>query len=107
MRSFSFSLAGQADFAPTPPNAHPPSQPLPGQSVAPRRRRLEDAVEDLFYTALERGDLAAAEDLVGVIESIRDRTSLLLKTDRGSTRMTIERARRELASRRRRRPGRI
>jgi hypothetical protein len=67
------------------------------------RRRLEDAVEDVFRAALQRGDLASAEDLLGVMENMHARARLRFKAERHGTAQMIERARKELESRKARR----
>ena len=105
MRRFSFGIRGLANLsqlgqnnqeAPASP-AHQPPNPL--------RRRLEDAVEDLFHTALRRGDLASAEDLLCVMENIHARARVRSQSGRKSTALMLARARNELASRKaRRRP---
>jgi hypothetical protein len=70
------------------------------------RRRLEDAVEDVFRAALQRGDLASAEDLLCVMESMHARARVRFQSPRHGTALMIERARKELESRKaRRRPG--
>jgi hypothetical protein len=67
------------------------------------RRRLEDAVEDVFRVALQRGDLASAEDLLGVMESMHARARIRFNVPRLGTAQMIERARKELESRKARR----
>jgi hypothetical protein len=67
------------------------------------RRRLEDAVEDIFYSALQRGDLASAEDLLGVIENMHARARVRFQSERRGTAQMIEQCRKELESRRARR----
>jgi hypothetical protein len=67
------------------------------------RRRLEDAVEDIFYAALQRGDLAAAEDLLGVMENMQARAKIRFHAERRGTAMMLDRCRKELDSRRHRR----
>lgn len=60
------------------------------------RRRLEDAVEDLFYAALKRGDLASAADLLGVMENMQAKARVRLQAEREGTALMIARARDEL-----------
>lgn len=67
------------------------------------RRRLEDAVEDIFHTALQRGDFASAEDLLGVMENMQARARVRYRAERQGTLETIERCRKELETRRSRR----
>jgi hypothetical protein len=67
------------------------------------RRRLEDAVEDVFRAAMQRGDLAAAEELLGVIENMHARAKVRFNAERGGTTQMIERSRRELEARKIRR----
>jgi hypothetical protein len=67
------------------------------------RRRLEDSVEDIFHVALQRGDLASAEDLLGVMENMQARAKVRYNSDRRGTAMMIERCRTELAERKSRR----
>ena len=83
---------------PTGCNSHPPYQV---QNWL--RRRLEDAVEDVFRAALHRGDLASAEDLLGVMESMHVRARVRFQAERKGTVAMLERARKELASRKSRR----
>jgi hypothetical protein len=72
----------------------------------PLRQRLEDAVEDAFCAALERDDLACAQDLLGVLESIHARGRIRFRATRQGTPLMIDRARNRLASRKARlRPG--
>ncbi|MGA3401776.1 MAG: hypothetical protein ABSC95_21395 [Acetobacteraceae bacterium] len=108
MRQFSFSIGGSANLMPpTEKNLAAPSAP-PYQVQNPLRRRLEDAVEDVFHAALVRGDIASAEDLLGVMESIEVRGRLRFQSERKGTSVMIGRARNELASckaRRRSRTG--
>jgi len=82
-----------------------PSLP-PDHVSSPLRRRLEDAVEDVFHAALRRGDLASAEDLLGVMENIHTRGRLRFQIERKGTTLMIDRAHNELAARKtRRRPS--
>jgi hypothetical protein len=67
------------------------------------RRRLEDTVEDVFRAALQRGDLASAEDLLGVMENMHARARVRFHAERRGTALMIERARRELETRKTRR----
>jgi hypothetical protein len=82
--------------------------PPPHQVQTWLRRRLEDTVEDVFRAALQRGDLASAEDLLGVLESMHARARVRFRSERRGTALMIDRARKELESRkarRRRGPG--
>ena len=67
------------------------------------RRRLEDAVEDIFHAAIQRGDLASAEDLLGVMENMHARARVRFQTERRGTALMIEQCRKELEGRRARR----
>jgi len=67
------------------------------------RRRLEDAVEDVFRAALQRGDLASAGELLGVMESMHARARVRFGAERKGTAMMIDRARKELEARKARR----
>lgn len=73
------------------------------QMQASPRRRLEDAVEDIFHVALQRGDLASAEDLLGVMENMQARARVRFHAERRGTALMIERCRKELEVRRTRR----
>jgi hypothetical protein len=84
---------GQADLG------HPP----PYQVQNWLRRRLEDTVEDVFRAALQRGDLASAEDLLGVLENMHARARVRFRAERLGTALMIERARKELETRKTRR----
>jgi hypothetical protein len=66
------------------------------------RRLLEDAVEDVFHTALARGDLGSAEDLLGVMECIQAAGRLRFRAERIDTRPMFDCARNQLWSRRER-----
>lgn len=106
MRQFSFSIDGSAHFAPPAQNNREALPPPPFQGRNPLRRRLEDAVEDVFHAAVMRGDLASAEDLLGVMENIQVRGRLRFRSERKGSPLMIDRARNDLAARKtRRRPG--
>lgn len=77
--------------------------PSPYQVQNWLRRRLEDTVEDVFRSALQRGDLAAAEDLLHVIENMQARGHARYRAQRRGTAQMIERCRRELEARKIRR----
>jgi hypothetical protein len=100
-RSMSFGIGGNARFSPPGEDrlGHGPSNQVQGWM----RRRLEDAVEDVFRTALQRGDLAAAEDLLGVMENMHARAKVRYQAERRGAAITIERGRKELESRKARR----
>lgn len=106
MRQFSFSIEGSVNLMPpTEINLEARSPPL-YQAQNALRRRLEDAVEDVFHAALVRGDLASADDLLSVMENIQVRGRLRFRSERKGTPLMIDRARNELASRKaRRRPS--
>jgi len=78
-------------------------QPPPYQVQNWLRRRLEDTVEDVFRAALQRGDLASAEDLLGVMENMHARARVRFHAERRGTALMIERARKELEARKTRR----
>jgi hypothetical protein len=86
-------------------------KPQFAHSVGPRRmqswlrRRLEDAVEDVFRLALQRGDIESAEDLLGVLESMHARAQGRYRRNRSSSLLTIGRARTELELRKARGKG--
>lgn len=80
-----------------------PRHPRPPQMQSWLRRRLEDAVEDLFHVALQRGDLASAADLLAVMENMQARARVRFNTERRGTALMIERCRKELDGRRARR----
>ena len=100
MRPFSFSIDRSANFRPRPDSGVGPTSVAAYARSDPRRRRLEDAVEDVFHAALRHGDLASAEELLGVIEGMATRHRLGFRGERRSTRAMIERARGEMAARR-------
>ena len=80
-----------------------PAAPPPYQVQHWLRRRLEDTVEDVFRAALQRGDLASAEDLLGVLENMHARARVRFHAERRGTAQMIERARKELDARKTRR----
>jgi hypothetical protein len=88
-----FGEKGQAEAGPRPPY----------QVQNWLRRRLEDTVEDVFRAALQRGDLASAEDLLGVLEKMQARARVRFHTERRGTALMIERAHKELETRKTRR----
>jgi hypothetical protein len=97
----SFGLGGGAKLTPLGENNQ--ASPPPSQAQNWLRRRLEDAVEDVFRAALQRGDLASAEDLLGVMESMHARARVRFSSERRGTALMIDRARKELDSRKSRR----
>ncbi len=107
MRQFSFAIGRVAKLMP--PADQTLEQPCAGPPVQqdPLRRRLEDAVEDVFHSALRGGDLASAEELLGVMEAMHIRARVRFQHERKGTPLMIDRARNELTLRKtRRRPGR-
>ena len=99
-RGFSFVIPGSVKLSPP---GHEAAAPPAYEARNPLRRRLEDAVEDVFHAALERGDLASAQDLLGVLESIHVRARARFPTERKGTALMIERARNQLGERKARR----
>jgi hypothetical protein len=94
-----FGVGGRANASsPGQKNQSGPAHP-PYQVQNWLRRRLEDAVEDVFRAALQRGDLASAEDLLGVMESMHARARIRFNAERHGTALMIARARKELESR--------
>jgi hypothetical protein len=101
-RGFSFAIPSSVNLSPP---GHEAAAPPAYAARHPLRRRLEDAVEDVFHAALERGDLASAQDLLGVLESIHVRARVRFQAERKGTALMIDRARNQLGSRKaRRRP---
>ncbi|HVC63303.1 MAG TPA: hypothetical protein VND19_23435 [Acetobacteraceae bacterium] len=99
----SFGIRGAANLTPLgEKNQEAPAAPQP-QVQNWLRRRLEDAVEDVFRAALQRGDLASAEELLGVMENMHARARVRFHAERKGTAMMIDRARKELESRKLRR----
>lgn len=105
MRRMSFGLAGGAKLTPHGEGRQTEPSPPPFQVQNWLRRRLEDTVEDVFRAALQRGDLASAEDLLGVLENMQARARVRFKSERRGTALMIERARKELDARKARRRG--
>jgi hypothetical protein len=103
MRHVSFGVGGRVNATSLGPKPQAASAPPPYQVQNWLRRRLEDAVEDVFRAALQRGDLASAEDLLGVMENMHARARLRFNTERHGTALMIARARKELEMRRARR----
>lgn len=106
MRRMSFGIGGNVGMTPRGDgNPATPADPPP-RMQSWLRRRLEDVVEDVFRAALQRGDLASAGDLLGVMESMHARAKVRFNAERRGTAVMIERARKELEARKsRRRPG--
>lgn len=99
MRQFSFTIGRSARLSP-PAASNERVPPLPPHQPRKRfRRRLDDGVEEAFYTALMRGDVASAKDLLAVMESMEARGRMRFQSQRQGTRLMIDRARKELASR--------
>jgi hypothetical protein len=63
------------------------------------KRRLADTIESAFASALQQGDLATAEDLLGVLESMQARAGVSARNERRGADRRLERARRELENR--------
>jgi hypothetical protein len=63
------------------------------------RRRLDDAVEDVFSRACLSGDLQTATELLAVLENMHQRRQVAVGHDRRLSDTTLMRARRELALR--------
>lgn len=66
------------------------------------RRRLDDAVEDVFQRACLMGDLRTAEELLGVLENMEARRMLRYETDRRAHDDTLTRLRENLRQRQQR-----
>ncbi|HUB14075.1 MAG TPA: hypothetical protein VMB34_19145 [Acetobacteraceae bacterium] len=103
LRRMSFGIGGTARLSPLAENRLGAAAEPPYHAQNWLRRRLEDAVEDVFRAALQRGDLASAEDLLGVLENMHARARLRFKSERKGTVAMIERARKELEARKTRR----
>jgi len=105
MRRMSFGLGGGVKLSPLQQKSQATPVAPAKQMQSWLRRRLEDAVEDVFRAALQRGDLASADDLLGVMESMYARARIRFKSERRGTALMIERSRKELEARKaRRRP---
>ena len=63
------------------------------------RRRLDDAVEDVFNRACLNGDLQTAAELLAVLANMHQRRQLAVGRDRRLSEAALVRARRELAQR--------
>jgi hypothetical protein len=92
MRRLSFSI-GQTRVGPTDPG---PNQQLPAAAPAKASRRLADMIDETFRLSLARGDIATAEDLLGVLQAMLERERVKTQSDRRRTDTRLERARREL-----------
>ena len=68
------------------------------------RRRLDDAVEDVFSRACLIGDLETAAELLQVLEYMHERRRKMFGRDRRISDETVVKARRELEWRRQSRP---
>jgi hypothetical protein len=99
----SFGIQGGVKLTPLGERPVSGPSPPPYQVQNWLRRRLEDTVEDVFRAALQRGDLASAEDLLGVIENMHARARVRFHAERAGTALMIERARKELEARKTRR----
>jgi len=82
-RGSSFVIPSSAKLRPP---GHQAPVPPPYQTQHALRQRLEDAVEDVFRTALKRDHLAAAQDLRGVLQSIHARDRVRFRAKRQGTR---------------------
>lgn len=76
-----------------------PSGPVSGAGAHRSRRRLADAIDEAFRIALSRGDLATAEELLGVMQGTYERARVRASGDRRRSDPLIERARLELEAR--------
>jgi hypothetical protein len=103
MRHMAFGIRGAVGLTPSGDKKQLPSAPPPYRVQNWLRRRLEDAVEDVFRAALQRGDLASAADLLGVMENMHARARVRFNAERKGTAIMIDRARNELEARRARR----
>jgi hypothetical protein len=103
MSRMSFRLGRGVKLTPLGGKHEAVAAPPPVQVQNWLRRRLEDAVEDVFRAALQRGDLASAEDLLGVMESMHARARMRFSSERQGTTLMLGRARKELDSRKARR----
>ncbi len=103
MSRMSFKLGKGVKLTPFGEKEHPGHVPPPYQVQNWLRRRLEDTVEDVFRAALQRGDLASAEDLLGVLENMHARARVRFNSERSGTALMIDRSRRELEARKARR----
>ena len=103
MRRMSFGIGGAARLSPLGAGRPDASAEPPYQVQNSLRRRLEDAVEDVFRAALQRGDLASAEDLLGVMENMHARARVRFQAERKGTVAMLDRARKELDARKSRR----
>ncbi len=103
MRDFSFAINRSAHMMGPGEKNQQTDASVEYQVNNPLRRRLEDAVEDVFHAALQRGDLASAGDLLGVMESMHARGRVRFQVERKGSPLMIARARNELVSRKARR----
>ena len=69
------------------------------QQPKPPLRRLSDAVEEAFRFALTRGDLATAEDLLGVLRALHERDRIKYPERRNAD-ATLALAEQELVAKR-------
>ncbi|HUB15914.1 MAG TPA: hypothetical protein VMB34_28470 [Acetobacteraceae bacterium] len=99
MRPFSFAIGRAVNLTPPVDSGGPQPSVVPNAAPERLRRRLQDAVEDVFHIALRRGDLNCADDLLGVMESMDFRGRVRFQCQRKSSRLMIERIRAELSAR--------
>ena len=92
-RGFSFVIPSSVKLRPP---GHQAPVPPANDAQHALRQRLEDAVEDVFRAALQRDDLAAAQDLLGVLQSIHARGRVRFRANRQSTPLMIDRVRKRV-----------
>lgn len=96
----SFALSRSAQLT-----AYGPRGQNGGAAQGPQRR-LTDAVEEVFRLALQRGDMATAEELLGVLEGLHERARVTWRSERRNGAQQVERARRDFDARKAARYGR-
>ena len=96
MRRLSFAIGQPPRTGPADSGAktHAPLGPSPKV-----RRRLADAIDEAFRLALARGDIATAEELLAVLQGMRERERIKPHDDRRRDDPVLDRARRELEAR--------
>lgn len=92
LRRMSFAVSRAAQFEDYNVN----TQPDPATYSRTPRRRLVDAIDQAFHIALERGDIATAEELVAVLEGIDARNNVTSRVERRQNSVVLERAQRDL-----------
>lgn len=99
MRHLSFGV-GRSYSRPGADAAREAEPYAPTAGAARTKRRLTDVVEGAFATALQQGDLATAEDLLGVLENMQARSKVSQRDDRrGGAERRLERMRKDLEAR--------